>query len=113
MCVLSGRVWATTELSWANIVAAGLGPALRDVAVTSRRCCRPSSPAVQRYACVVCVQCAMGASSAAAAVGGAAGLRAWLAAKRFVWMTPGRMRVTTIVLLALGVIGASVGVGGA
>ena len=60
----------------------------------------------------MCVQCAMGATGAAAAVGGATGIRAWLAAKGFAWMTPGRMRVTTIVLLAMGVIGASVGVSG-
>jgi hypothetical protein len=61
----------------------------------------------------MCVQCAMGATSAAVAVGGASGIRAWIAAKRFAWMTPGRMRVTTIVLLAMGLIGASVGVGSA
>ena len=61
----------------------------------------------------MCVQCAVGATSAAAAVGGATGLRAWLAAKRFTWMTPGRMRAATIALLALAVIGSSVGVGGA
>jgi hypothetical protein len=61
----------------------------------------------------MCVQCAMGATSAAAAVGGAAGIRAWLAAKGFAWMTPGRMRGATIALLVMGVIGASVGVSGA
>ena len=55
----------------------------------------------------------MGATSAAAAVGGATGARAWLASKGFAWMTPGRMRVTTVALLAMGVIGASVGVSGA
>jgi hypothetical protein len=55
----------------------------------------------------------MGATTAAAAVGGATGIRAWLGAKGFAWMTPGRMRVSTIALLALGVVGASVGVGGA
>jgi hypothetical protein len=60
----------------------------------------------------MCVQCAMGATSAAVAVGGATGIRAWLGARGFTWMTPGRMRVTTIVLLAMGVIGASVGVSG-
>jgi hypothetical protein len=54
----------------------------------------------------------MGATSAAAAVGGAAGVRAWLATKRFAWMTPARMRVTTIVLLTTGVIGGSVGISG-
>jgi hypothetical protein len=61
----------------------------------------------------MCVQCAIGASSAAAAVGGATGIRAWLGAKRFAWMTPGRMRAATVVLLATGVIGASAGISGA
>ena len=61
----------------------------------------------------MCVQCAMGATGAAAAVGGATGIRAWLGAKGVAWMTPGRMRVTTIALLTMGVIGASVGVSGA
>ena len=61
----------------------------------------------------MCVQCAIGATSAAAAVGGASGIRAWLGARGFAWMTPGRMRVATIALLAMGVIGASVGVSGA
>ena len=56
---------------------------------------------------------AMGATGAAAAVGGATGIRAWLAAQGFAWMTRGRMRVTTLALLAMGVIGASVGVSGA
>lgn len=48
-----------------------------------------------------------------AAVGGATGIRAWLGAKAFAWMTPGRLRATTIALLALGVTGASLGVSGA
>lgn len=61
----------------------------------------------------MCVQCAMGATSAAVAVGGATGIRAWLAAKGFAWMTPSRMRFTTIALLAMGLIGASVGLSGA
>jgi hypothetical protein len=60
----------------------------------------------------MCVQCTMGATTAAASVGGAAGLRAWLAAQRFSWMTPRRLRVTTIALLGLGLLGASVGIGG-
>lgn len=61
----------------------------------------------------MCVQCSMAAGTAAASIGGAAGLRAWLAAQRFSWMTPPRLRVVTIVLLACGLIGASVGVSGA
>jgi hypothetical protein len=60
----------------------------------------------------MCVQCTVGVTTAAASVGGATGLRAWLAAKRFSWMTPTRLRVTTIVLLAFGLLGASIGVGG-
>jgi hypothetical protein len=60
----------------------------------------------------MCVQCAAGASSAVAAVGGATGLRAWLAARGFSWMTPGRMRLATISLIALALVGASVGVSG-
>jgi hypothetical protein len=51
----------------------------------------------------------MGATAAAA---GATGMRAWLAAKGFRWMTPGRMRLATIALIVVGLIAASVGLGG-
>ncbi len=55
----------------------------------------------------MCVQCAAGATTAAAAVGGAAGLRAWLAAKGFAWMTPRRLTAATVVLATVGVVGGS------
>ena len=61
----------------------------------------------------MCVQCTMGATTAAASIGGAAGLRAWLAAQRFSWMSSRRLRAVTIVLLVCGLIGASIGIGGA
>jgi hypothetical protein len=50
----------------------------------------------------------MGAATAAA---GATGIRAWLQAKGFSWLTPRRMRFATIALIGAGLIGASVGVG--
>jgi hypothetical protein len=57
----------------------------------------------------MCAQCTMGAATAAASIGGAAGLRAWLAAQRYSWMTARRLRVVTVVLLGCGLVGASVG----
>ena len=51
----------------------------------------------------------MGATTA---VAGASGIRAWLAAKGFAWMTARRMRFTTIFLLSTAVIGSSLGVSG-
>jgi hypothetical protein len=51
----------------------------------------------------------MGATTAAA---GVTGMRAWLAAKGFRWMTPRRMRVVTVSLTVVGLIGASVGLSG-
>jgi hypothetical protein len=54
----------------------------------------------------------MGATTAAAAVGGAAGVRAWLATKRGAWMTPRRMRLATIALLAVSLVGSSLGLSG-
>jgi hypothetical protein len=53
----------------------------------------------------MCAQCMMAASTAAA---GASGLRAWLAARRFAWVTPGRLRFMTILLIAFALIGSSV-----
>ncbi len=58
----------------------------------------------------VCTQCSMGAVTALA---GATGIRIWLRAKAFSWMTPGRMRAATISLLVAGVVGSSVGISGA
>ncbi|MFL5867953.1 MAG: hypothetical protein ACJ766_12725 [Thermoleophilaceae bacterium] len=43
----------------------------------------------------MCAQCM---ATATAAVGGASGLRAWLAAKGFSFLTPRRMRALTIAL---------------
>ena len=57
----------------------------------------------------MCVQCMMGATTA---LTGAAGIRAWVAARGLAWMTPRRMRAVTIALLALGVVGSSVGLSG-
>jgi hypothetical protein len=54
----------------------------------------------------MCAQCMMGAATAAA---GATGMRAWLAARGFSWMTPARMRAITIALIAIALVAASVG----
>ena len=43
----------------------------------------------------MCAQCM---ATATAAVGGASGLRAWLAAKGFQFLTPRRLRLLTIAL---------------
>jgi len=53
----------------------------------------------------MCMQCMMGAMSAGAT---ATGLRAWLVARQPRWLTPGRQRRLTYVLLALGVLAAGV-----
>jgi hypothetical protein len=53
----------------------------------------------------MCMQCLATATST---LGVAAGFRAWLAASRPAWITPHRMRVTTAVLLALGVVAAGI-----
>ncbi len=58
----------------------------------------------------MCMQCVAGAMTAAA---GATGLRSWLAAKRFSWMTPRRLRFATLGLIGAGVIAASLGLSGA
>jgi hypothetical protein len=55
------------------------------------------------------MQCA---ATATAAVGAAAGLRAWLGAKASAWLTPRRMRVTTVSLLTLAVLGSGLALGG-
>ena len=57
----------------------------------------------------MCAQCMIGATTAAAGVTGA---RSWVAAKGYAWMTPRRLRVITGVLIAAGVIAASVGLSG-
>jgi hypothetical protein len=57
----------------------------------------------------MCAQCMMGATTAAA---GVTGMRTWLAARGFSWLTPRRLRLMTVSLIALGLIGASVGLSG-
>lgn len=57
----------------------------------------------------MCVQCMMGATTA---LTGAASLRAWLAAKSFMWLSPRRMRAVSIATLAAGVVGSSAGLSG-
>jgi hypothetical protein len=57
----------------------------------------------------MCMQCM---ASAMAAVGGAAGTRSWLSARRFSWLTPRRMRMATAVLMAAALLASSVLVSG-
>jgi hypothetical protein len=52
----------------------------------------------------------MGATTAAV---GVTGMRAWLAAKGFSWITPRRMRFVTISLIVAGLIASSVSIHGA
>jgi hypothetical protein len=56
----------------------------------------------------MCAQCMMGASAAAA---GVTGMRAWLAARGFSWMTPRRLRALTGALIAAGLLAASISFG--
>jgi hypothetical protein len=49
----------------------------------------------------MCAQCM---ATAAVAVGGTSGLRAWLVARGYSWMTPGRKKAITIALLAIAVL---------
>jgi hypothetical protein len=48
----------------------------------------------------MCAQCMATATAAAA---GATGVRAWLATRRWSWLTPQRLRVATVVLVIAGV----------
>jgi hypothetical protein len=57
----------------------------------------------------MCTQCMMGAMTAGA---GATGIRAWLALRRPGWLTPRRLRVVTIVLLAGALVASATLVGG-
>ena len=43
-------------------------------------------------------------ATAAAAVGGASGLRAWLVAKGFAWLTPTRQKALTVLLILVAVL---------
>jgi hypothetical protein len=49
----------------------------------------------------MCAQCM---ATAAAAVGGASGLRSWLVAKGFAWLTPTRQKALTVALVAAAVL---------
>ena len=51
----------------------------------------------------MCAQCM---ATAAAAVGGAAGVRQWLVAKGFAWLTPRRVKGLTIGLMVAAVVAA-------
>jgi hypothetical protein len=53
----------------------------------------------------MCVQCIAGAMTAGAA---ATGVRAWLVAHAAAWLTPGRKRALTSVLVVGGVLAAGV-----
>ena len=55
------------------------------------------------------MQCMMGA---AATVGSASGIRAWLGAKQFRWLTPKRMRYATVALFSVAVLLSSTFLGG-
>jgi hypothetical protein len=57
----------------------------------------------------MCVQCM---ASAMAAVGTASGTRAWIASRRFSWMTPRRMRMITIGLLVAALVASATLVSG-
>jgi hypothetical protein len=58
----------------------------------------------------MCVQCMVGATTAAA---GVTGIRAWLATRTYAWLTPRRLRFVTAILVATGLVAASVGLGAA
>ena len=55
----------------------------------------------------MCAQCMASAATVAA---GATGIRSWLAAARYSWVTPVRLKRMTAVLMAIAVAIASVGV---
>jgi hypothetical protein len=56
----------------------------------------------------VCAQCMASATTAAA---GAAGIRAWLGARTYGWITPERLRFMTVVVIVLAFVAAAVGFG--
>jgi hypothetical protein len=57
----------------------------------------------------MCMQCMAGAMTA---VGAASGTRAYLAGRRFGWLTPGRLRALTIGLAVAAVIASATLLGG-
>lgn len=50
--------------------------------------------------------------NAMAATAGATGVRSWLGTKRFSWLTPKRLRVVTIVLMAAALLASATLVSG-
>jgi hypothetical protein len=57
----------------------------------------------------MCMQCM---ASAMGAVGAASGTRAFIASRHFRWLSPGRLRVLTIVLLAAALLASATMVSG-
>ena len=57
----------------------------------------------------MCSQCMMAAATAAA---GATGMRSWLAARRYDWLTPARLRRITICLLGAALLASATLVSG-
>ena len=55
------------------------------------------------------MQCMM---SAMAATAGATGARSWLGVKKFSWLTPGRLRITTIALVCAALLASATLVSG-
>jgi hypothetical protein len=55
------------------------------------------------------MQCMM---SAMAATAGATGARSWLGLKKFSWLTPRRLRITTIVLISAALLASATLVSG-
>ncbi len=54
----------------------------------------------------------MGATTTVTAAAGVTGIRAWMGAKGFGWMTPRRMRFATVSMVVAAVVGSSVGLSG-
>jgi hypothetical protein len=50
--------------------------------------------------------------NAMAATAGATGVRSWLGAKRFSWLTPKRLRIATIVLMSAALLASATLVSG-
>jgi hypothetical protein len=57
----------------------------------------------------MCMQCMLNAMAATA---GATGARSWLGAKRFSWLTPKRLRMVTIALIAAALLASATLVSG-
>jgi hypothetical protein len=57
----------------------------------------------------MCMQCMLNAMAATA---GATGARSWLGAKRFSWLTPKRLRMVTVALIAAALLASATLVSG-